>query len=165
MKSDLTANTNELEDTLYFNAGHPVIEFKLTLEDLKYGNTKSIYVNKEELQSTFNGFSYSRIAGRKEKLYHNAIVNLFKKNNSLELYQKLLLSEIDETEFEDAMANNKDAYVTELNEVDTELDMGIIVDFVGRYKTQLFTYSYSDITELFSLDYSKRENKIQLFTE
>ncbi|NCO53862.1 MAG: hypothetical protein GW876_00450 [Bacteroidetes bacterium] len=92
---------------------------------------------------------------RKDHFVVNAINNLFKKNNYLQLVVHLQNSLISEKKFLSEIKNEK-KYVVSIDEIANEEDVLVINDIISKVNKKL---DLEEVSELFSTDFSSITTK------
>lgn len=94
----------------------------------------------------------------KEKLYIEAIKNLFKMRDFLLLNIDLLHNIITEEEFESEIKNNSKKYVITTNPIENEIQLLHVIDIIKKVQKEL---TADEVFELFSLDIDEVELLIE----
>lgn len=92
----------------------------------------------------------------KELLLINAIRNLNKKINLLELNESLNNEEISDDEYMEEIDDNSYKYTIELNDVNSENEVNCIKDIISQVGLDIRDFSVSEVSEMFGF----KENSI-----
>ena len=146
----------ELEDEEEFVGGS--YSFK------KKKKTGTVYIsyytvsNQGEFAKAFVG---SVMSAKKEKLYLEALRNLYKKIDFLELNQALDNREIDEVEFEKELTNNESKYLIPYPEKKPDAIQVFLVSDIVQRIGRVKEMTVDEASELFHLDFSSAENVLE----
>lgn len=117
--------------------------------------------NHGEIAKAFVG---SVMNARKEKLYVEALCNLYKKVDFLELNQALESKEIDEDQFEKELTINENKYLIPYPEKKPDAMQVLLVSDIVQKIDRVKEMTIDEASELFQLDLSAAENVLEEMT-
>lgn len=111
-----------------------------------------------EFTKTFVG---SIMSVKKEMLYVEALRNLYKKVDFLELNQALESKEIDEDQFEKELTSNENKYLISYPEKKPDAIQVLLVSDIVQRINRVKEMTIDEASELFQLDLSAAENALE----
>lgn len=116
------------------------------------------YPSQGEFAKTLVG---SIMGAKKEKLYVEALRNLYKRIDFLELNQALESKEIDEDQFEKELTINEDKYLIPFPEKRPDAIQVLLVSDIVQKIERVKEMTVDEASELFQLDLSTAENVLE----
>jgi len=101
------------------------------------------------------------MGAKKEKLYVEALRNLYKRIDFLELNQALESKEIDEDQFEKELTINEDKYLIPFPEKRPDAIQVLLVSDIVQKIERVKEMTVDEASELFQLDLSTAENVLE----
>jgi len=121
--------------------------------------TITIKTDTERLNSLIRDFdNYANRLKVKEIYFLNALRNLIKKNNFLQLTMQLVENQITEDEYSKQIEAHPESFIVNIEQLDNINDIEIIIEIIKKIG---LSFSIDEVSEIFSIDLDNYNDRIK----